>query len=70
MPKMTAMRAIRAKCLDCSGTSNEVKLCTVTDCALFAYRFGKNPAYAGRKGNVAGLEAYRIRQQAEKDKGQ
>ena len=41
---MTPMKAIREKCLDCSGgSSNEVKLCTVTGCALYPFRLGKNP---------------------------
>jgi len=38
------IKAIRAKCLECSvDSANEVKLCTVTDCALYEFRFGKNP---------------------------
>lgn len=41
--KLTPIRAIRLKCLDCSGTANEVKLCTCKDCALWPYRFGKRP---------------------------
>lgn len=42
--KMTPLRAIRAKCLDCVlGSSNEVSLCPSNDCALWIYRFGKNP---------------------------
>ena len=41
---MTPMKAIREKCLDCSGgSSNEVKLCTATGCALYPFRLGKNP---------------------------
>lgn len=37
-------RAIRAKCIDCSGgSSEEVKNCTVKDCPLYAFRFGRNP---------------------------
>lgn len=41
---LTPMKAIRAKCLDCScGSANEVKLCPITACPLFPYRFGKNP---------------------------
>ena len=42
----TPMRAIRAKCLDCSnGSANEVKLCPVTRCPLYGFRLGKNPNY-------------------------
>lgn len=37
------VKAIRAKCLDCSGTTNEVKECPVTKCPLYPFRFGKNP---------------------------
>lgn len=41
---LTPIKAIRAKCLDCScGSANEVKLCPITECPLFPYRFGKNP---------------------------
>ena len=40
---MTPMKAIRAKCLDCCGTSHEVRLCTVEKCPLYPYRFGKRP---------------------------
>ena len=38
------LKAIRAKCLDCSGDYiNEVRECPITDCPLYAFRFGKNP---------------------------
>ena len=38
------VKAIREKCLDCCcGQVNEVKLCTVERCALWPFRFGKNP---------------------------
>ena len=41
---MTPMKAIRAKCLQCSNESpKEVKLCPVTDCPLYEFRLGKNP---------------------------
>jgi hypothetical protein len=41
---LTPMRAIRAKCLDCSGGSTkEVRLCPVTACALWPYRMGRRP---------------------------
>ena len=40
--KLTPLKAIRAKCLDCSnGSAKEVKLCTVTRCPLHEYRSGK-----------------------------
>lgn len=38
------VKAIRAKCIDCSGNQiNEVRLCTVKGCALYPFRMGKNP---------------------------
>lgn len=40
----TPIKAIRAKCLDCCGGQyTEVERCTVPDCPLFPYRFGKRP---------------------------
>ncbi len=33
------VKAIRAKCLDCCCGSQ----CPCTDCALYPFRFGKNP---------------------------
>jgi hypothetical protein len=47
----TPMKAIRAKCLDCSGDSySEVKLCPSTECPLYPYRFGKRPKMIQDKG--------------------
>ncbi len=41
MVKITPMRAIRAKCLDCCcGSSSEVRACTITDCPLYPLRYG------------------------------
>ena len=44
MKKLTPMKAIRAKCLDCSGDSpKEVRLCEMSECSLYSYRLGKRP---------------------------
>ena len=44
MKTHTPMKAIRAKCLDCSCQQpREVRLCTVTNCPLWPYRMGKRP---------------------------
>lgn len=41
---MTPLKAIRAKCIECCcGSMAEVKLCPITDCALYDFRMGKNP---------------------------
>lgn len=38
------LKAIRAKCLDCSGGSPvEVADCLVKTCALYPFRLGQNP---------------------------
>lgn len=40
---MSAARAIRAKCLDCSvGQKNEIRLCEAIKCPLWPFRYGKN----------------------------
>lgn len=37
------IRAIRAKCLDCSGgNASEVRKCPAFDCALWPFRMGTN----------------------------
>ena len=42
--RIPPLKAIRLKCLDCCcGSSNEVKLCTATSCALYPFREGVNP---------------------------
>lgn len=49
---ITPLKAIRLKCLDCSGyKALEVKNCVILDCPLHKYRFGKNPNRKGIGGN-------------------
>lgn len=44
MRKLTPMRAIRLKCLDCCcGQTAEVRLCTATGCVLWPFRMGHRP---------------------------
>ena len=44
MPRLTPIKAIRQKCLDCcSGQIKEVRECTVKTCALYEYRMGHRP---------------------------
>lgn len=41
---LTPIRAIRARCLDCSGfIPSEVRHCFLPGCVLHPYRMGKNP---------------------------
>jgi hypothetical protein len=43
----TPIKSIREKCLDCTaGSRKEIRLCTVIQCALYPYRFGKRPSQA------------------------
>jgi hypothetical protein len=40
------IKAIRAKCIECSGGSMaEARLCHLTHCALWPFRMGHNPFY-------------------------
>lgn len=42
--KLTGMSAIREKCLECCAwNSAEVRKCPTKDCAVFPFRFGRNP---------------------------
>lgn len=44
MPNLSSVKAIRTHCLDCCcGDPREVRLCTVKDCALYEWRFGRSP---------------------------
>lgn len=44
MAKLTPMKAIRKKCVECSGGSaQEVRMCTVETCPLYRYRSGHRP---------------------------
>lgn len=66
------LRAIRLRCLDCSGDSyTEVELCPVTNCSLWHYRFGKNPFRKKREMSEENRmkAAERIRQYHQSRKG-
>lgn len=44
MAKLTPMKAIRKKCLECSNEQfKEVRLCTIKKCPLYEYRNGHRP---------------------------
>ena len=60
--KKDVLNAVRAKCLDCCmGQANEVKLCTIADCSLYPFRFGKDPYVAKRVLTEEQLEQARQR---------
>jgi hypothetical protein len=54
--EMTPLKAIRAKCLECSGSFIAVSKCGNIDCASFPYRLGHDPA---RRGIGGGLNNFR-----------
>ncbi len=44
MGKITPMKAIRKKCLDCCNNQvAEVRECTIKDCPIHKYRMGHRP---------------------------
>ena len=60
------VKAIRAKCLDCSFSKKEVELCTVTKCALHPFRFGKNPYRKKIKRNLTEEQKQELRDRLKK----
>jgi hypothetical protein len=54
MKATTPLKAIRAKCLDCSGGQpSEVRECPMPDCPLHTYRMGMDPNRKGIGGDIA-----------------
>ncbi len=48
--KLTPLRALRARCMDCCNWStHEVRNCQVTDCPAWVFRLGKNPGLIGKR---------------------
>ena len=44
MALRTPLKAIRTKCIDCCcGQMQEIRECSITDCALWEYRMGHRP---------------------------
>jgi hypothetical protein len=57
MAKLTPIKAIRAKCLDCTcGQFLEVRECRVKTCPLYEYRMGHRPKKEESEGKADGLE--------------
>lgn len=54
MLNTTPIKAIRKKCLECSGNQpSEVRNCLINNCPLYPFRLGKNPNRVGI-GNLKG----------------
>lgn len=70
---VTAIKAIRLKCLDCCcGSAYEVEMCPVKGCPLYEYRFGKNPRHKGRtfteEQKAANAERLRLWRESQREK--
>lgn len=60
--RISPLKAIRLKCLDCScGSSNEVKQCPAEKCPLYPFREGHNPFIAKREYTEEQKEAIKSR---------
>lgn len=60
--KKSPLKQIRLYCLSCvCGSPNEVKLCSITDCPLYDFRFGTNPYRTKRVVSEEQKEAFRSR---------
>jgi len=47
---LTPMKAMRAKCMDCSGgNAGEVRRCVIPNCPLYPFRTGKRPVFEGHE---------------------
>lgn len=67
---LTPLKAIRAKCLDCSvGSSHEVKLCPCVDCNLWPYRNGHKPTAIITQQYLSGEVPVPTRRESVKDGG-
>ena len=52
--RLSPLKSIRAKCLDCMcGSSKEVNICPSDDCPLYIYRFGKYPKGTRKKVEIS-----------------
>ena len=55
MKKLTPIRAIRAKCIECyCGQLKEIRLCPSINCPIYPYRLGHRPKVIGE--NEANLD--------------
>lgn len=63
--KLTQMKAMRAKCLDCCcGDSKEVTACNMVDCPLWWYRLGTGDAIKTLEQRKQKLEKARSKKKA------
>lgn len=57
MAKLTPIKAIRAKCIDCTCNQFvEIRECPITDCPLYEYRMGHRPKKDGVEEGLSDLD--------------
>jgi hypothetical protein len=62
--KRPSVKVMRRFCLECQGGNKEaVKECLIDDCLIHTFRFGKNPARAGKGQSAAQMASIRSRKQ-------
>lgn len=57
MSQLTPMRAIRAKCLDCSDSLRDVRDCWYKECPIYEYRLGHRPNEKASRTPVKAIRA-------------
>lgn len=63
--KRPSVKVMRKFCLECEGGSKEaVKECSIDDCLIHPFRFGKNPTRAGKGQSVVQMASIRSKRQA------
>ena len=62
--KRTSIKVMRQFCLDCMGGNKEaISECEISDCLIYPFRFGKNPARAGRGQSAEQMASLRSKKQ-------
>lgn len=68
-PKLTRLKSIHARCVDCVGSAKAASACNDDTCVLYPYRQGHNPNLKGKRrgGDPDALRRWRERENEQKD---
>lgn len=59
MKRLTPVKAIRAKCIECScGQVSEIRNCLIPNCPLYPYRMGHRPKDTTEDDNCTDTSAF------------
>ncbi len=50
--RLTSLKSIKVRCIDCATSAIEANLCKEKNCQLYEYRNGHNPSRKGIGGNI------------------